>query len=455
MPYILGIAHPTGFPAFTLAGWLFSHALAFGTVAWRLNVFSGVWIAIATGGLVLLAHALGAGAPEAVVAALAFAVGREAWYQGTHADVHAMLLAFVVFALVFALRYLRDGRRRDIVSAALCTGLGLATHPLALFVLPALVIALGVQRTSLRDHALPAAAALAVPLLLYLYFPVRSAYVAAHGLDPTAAAPLFGAGTIAWDTEHPRTLAGFIAETTGRQFDASQHLATSFAPQHYVSDVRTLWRFVPSELPVWLLPFAALGLVAAARPRPAAAAAVLALSLGAAAFAGSVFTESQDLARYLLLPFAAAIVFAAAAAQLPIPGVPLAVRRLVVVLALAAAVATGALRNAPHDDHRGRLAIDTVRAAVPDGSLVVASWADATALAYASFVEHSLGTRIVVLGWPSDFTGDYPSWTRTRRVIVFAGFYGMLDLERRPLLRVWMHALPSPTPNYQIVEIRP
>ena len=160
-------------------------------------------------------------------------------------------------------------------------------------------------------------------------------------------------------------------------------------------------------------------------------------------------------ARYLLLPFAAAIVFAAAAAQLPIPGVPLAVRRLVVVLALAAAVATGALRNAPHDDHRGRLAIDTVRAAVPDGSLVVASWADATALAYASFVEHSLGTRIVVLGWPSDFTGDYPSWTRTRRVIVFAGFYGMLDLERRPLLRVWMHALPSPTPNYQIVEIRP
>ncbi len=37
VPYVLGIMHPTGFPLFTLTGWLWSHALTFGTVAWRMN----------------------------------------------------------------------------------------------------------------------------------------------------------------------------------------------------------------------------------------------------------------------------------------------------------------------------------------------------------------------------------------------------------------------------------
>jgi hypothetical protein len=40
VPFILGIAHPTGFPAYTPAGWLFTHVVAFGTVAWRMNLFA-------------------------------------------------------------------------------------------------------------------------------------------------------------------------------------------------------------------------------------------------------------------------------------------------------------------------------------------------------------------------------------------------------------------------------
>lgn len=43
VPYILGIAHPTGFPAYTLAGWAWSHALAFGTVAWRGVLFASAY----------------------------------------------------------------------------------------------------------------------------------------------------------------------------------------------------------------------------------------------------------------------------------------------------------------------------------------------------------------------------------------------------------------------------
>ncbi len=434
-----------------------SHALPFGTVAWRLNVFSGAWIAIAAGALVLLAELLGAGIPEAVLAGLTFALGSEAWKQATNADVHAMALACMLVALIFALRALQAGRSRDLVLAALCTGLGLATHPLALFVLPALLIA-AVARPQ-RRAIVPAITALAAPLLLYLYFPLRSAYIAAHGLDPTAAAPLNGAGTIAWDTEHPRTFAGFIAEVTGRQFNAPQHLAGAFAPHHYLGDLRTLWSYVPSEMPAWLIALAAIGLLAVALRRPASAAAAAAAALGITAFAGSVFISALDLTRYLLPVFAIAIAFAAAAAQLPLPRVPLEFRRTLVALVLAAAAGTAWRTNPGVAGARavpaGRIAIDTVGAATPDGAVIVAAWADATALSYAAFVERSLGTRTIVVGWPHDFTSAYASWTRSRRVVLLVSLDGRWDLMRGRVPRAWLRGLPSPSPRYELFEIRP
>src|SRR4051812_34333959 len=54
--YTLGIAHPPGYPLYTLFGKLFT-TLPFGTVAWRVNLFSAVCGALAS---VSLARAVGA-----------------------------------------------------------------------------------------------------------------------------------------------------------------------------------------------------------------------------------------------------------------------------------------------------------------------------------------------------------------------------------------------------------
>ena len=37
---LLGIAHPTGYPLFTLIGWLFAHLPVGGTVIFRLNMMA-------------------------------------------------------------------------------------------------------------------------------------------------------------------------------------------------------------------------------------------------------------------------------------------------------------------------------------------------------------------------------------------------------------------------------
>jgi len=39
--YVLGTAHPTGYPLYTMLSWAFTHAVPLGTVAWRAGSASG------------------------------------------------------------------------------------------------------------------------------------------------------------------------------------------------------------------------------------------------------------------------------------------------------------------------------------------------------------------------------------------------------------------------------
>ena len=79
VPYILGIAHPTGFPFYTLAGWLFTHVFAVGSIAWRMNVLSGLCVGVAAAATSLIALLLGAGAVEACLGSLLFAWCSAVW----------------------------------------------------------------------------------------------------------------------------------------------------------------------------------------------------------------------------------------------------------------------------------------------------------------------------------------------------------------------------------------
>ena len=45
--YLLGVAHPTGYPLYTLLGWAWSHLLPVGDVAYRMNLLSAAGAALA------------------------------------------------------------------------------------------------------------------------------------------------------------------------------------------------------------------------------------------------------------------------------------------------------------------------------------------------------------------------------------------------------------------------
>jgi hypothetical protein len=61
--------------------------------------------------------------------------------------------------------------------------------------------------------------------------------------------------------------------------------------------------------------------------------------------------------------------------------------------------------------------IARVLESTPSNAVLVVPWMYATPLAYAAYVEHRLGKRIVVTGWPEDFTQDYVRWLLARPVV--------------------------------------
>jgi hypothetical protein len=430
VPYILGIAHPTGFPFFTLAGWLFTHVFAIGSVAWRMNVFSGLCVATAAGATALIALLLGAGAVEACLGALLFGWCSAVWNKGSHVDPHAMSLMFVMLVLALAVIYVRRGNARYLLAACACGGLGMATHPEVLYSLPAIAVALCVRsRPSLRVFAL-AAAALVLPLAFYAYLPLRSAYVVAHHLDPNAAPPILGTVPSELDANHPSTLAGFIDVVSGRQFGASDAALALFDVRKYPAALAYWWQQSYAQIPPFAIVLGAIGALGLLVRDWRLAAVVFAGTFGVLPFVYAFKAVEGDPNRYFLPSFALMAALAAASSRLPIPRTEQGTRSILVSIVLFGAVALQWMDNSGGSfrgryDPGGQGTIDTVRRDIPDGAIVVAIWIDATPLEYAEFVDRSLGTRLVVPGWPGEFIDRYAAWNRVKPVYIFADSHAM------------------------------
>lgn len=218
VPWLPGIAHPTGYPLYILLGWLWTHLLPIGEVAWRMNLLSAVLAAAAVGLTYTVARQmldrtlhdtpLPARIIAAVMAAATFAVSHTFWSQALIAEVYALHALFVAALLGLALSYVFSNpgsipsdaweisrfARNDIRSKllALTLGLSLTHHRTIVLLLPALVLFLltanrtptqslpllgggqgGGPRSMVSGRFLLTHTALLVgPLLLYLYLPL-------------------------------------------------------------------------------------------------------------------------------------------------------------------------------------------------------------------------------------------------------------------------------------------
>ena len=180
--YYLGIAHPTGYPAYVLLGWLFSH-LPFGSIALRVNLLSAISASLAVAFVVMLmaqtqtqraplARALGAGA-----GALLLAFSPMFWSQAVVTEVYALNALLIVLICLGQERWLRDPpRARAAGLLGLALGAGVANHVTILLLVPGIVLRLWsrvrpVRQVGLRPLAL-FVAGLLFGVSLYLLLPI-------------------------------------------------------------------------------------------------------------------------------------------------------------------------------------------------------------------------------------------------------------------------------------------
>jgi hypothetical protein len=430
VPYLLGISHPTGFPFFVLLGYLWSHAFAFGTIAWRMNVMSGVAIGVSVATAFAVALEFGASLPVALFATLWYAFTQNVWAHAARAEAQDLAVACCTVAIYAFVRWMHGGDGRWFAAAFALGGLGMAAHPNALWVFPAFFAgaAIARRRPSLRLCA-GSLALVAVALALYLYLPLRSAYVVAHHLDPTGALPGAGGG-IFWNYNDPSTASGFAMEITGSESQTPSYFLASLNPVHLES---ALWAFVTGlhEQYDAVATLLVLGGLVAAWRRDWRTTLVLCLACTVGLLFSVVYPNESDVGRYRLLVSWLAVPLFGALTPRTNRGFAFSLHAaLIVFLAVSAMLAFERQRdNFYHPPAEGgRWVIDEVRRYVSPGDVIVSDWLDATSLAYGAYVDGSLPGRIVVSD-DKQRVAIYRPWAKDRRIFVLVNPH---DVARLP-----------------------
>ena len=217
----LGIAHPSGYPLFTLAGKLATLLIPFRDPAGRANLFSALAASVAVGLLYLVARRFAGNRLAAALATAVFAISPAWWSQSTIAEVYAPHGLLMILFLYLLLRWEEDRRQssradRWLSAAALAAGLGLAHHRMIALLFPAaLVFILWTDPRLLRQPRrwIAPVCLLVAPLLLYLYLPIRGRVVTS--LDGTYQATL--QGTLDWILAR-----GYRVFLTGNPFNVNR-----------------------------------------------------------------------------------------------------------------------------------------------------------------------------------------------------------------------------------------
>lgn len=225
----LGIAHPTGYPLYTIAGALWSRLLfPVGNWAWRMNMFSALTAALAVGLTLELTRRLLVGSPLSIplhndgnninggnsivgkgrqdwitllaggLAAWTLGIVPIWWQQATVAEVyalHGLFMAAILLATIAVRKQDPAGRAqsdfqsrlsgtvttaqsRAIFRLALLIGLSLTHHRMTLLLSPSVLLYLGWHIPAILKPQRKWAfwiLGLLVPLLIYLYIPIRAA----------------------------------------------------------------------------------------------------------------------------------------------------------------------------------------------------------------------------------------------------------------------------------------
>jgi hypothetical protein len=172
--YYWGVAHPPGYPLYTLLGKVASF-FPFGSVAYRIHLLSAAFGAVAAGFLYLSALKLLKQRFVALAAALAYGLSLTFWSQAIIAEVYALNALFFLALLYLALETADQPTARKVFGFSFLFGLSLTNHwPLILLNFPVFTALLWSVRREFTSRLAKVAGLFVLGLVPYLLMIWRS-----------------------------------------------------------------------------------------------------------------------------------------------------------------------------------------------------------------------------------------------------------------------------------------
>jgi len=187
---ILGIAHPPGYPLYTMLGKLFT-LIPVGDVAYRVNLMSAFFAALTLALVSRTVRRVTNSALGGVVGALALGTATTFWAQATTANTRSLTAFFAALALFALVSYAKKRRDVYLLLFALAFGLGITHHGSLAFLFPPFIAFLLVTNISLFTGVRPFLKPLFAFLLslsALLYLPIRGTLGSPFG-PPDIATP--------------------------------------------------------------------------------------------------------------------------------------------------------------------------------------------------------------------------------------------------------------------------
>ena len=172
--YYNGIAHPPGYPLYTLLAHLATY-LPFGSIAFRVHLLSAFLGAMSCGFLWWFSRLIIPGKLLAFTTALLYGVSNIFWSQSIIAEVYTLNVLLFLILLILAVNYLSNQNKSVLICIAFVYGLALSNHwPLIILSSPMLICIVWPVRKYIYSHILVIIPAILLGLLPYLWMFIRS-----------------------------------------------------------------------------------------------------------------------------------------------------------------------------------------------------------------------------------------------------------------------------------------
>ncbi len=173
--YTLGIIHAPGYPLYLMLGH-FAAMMPWGTVPSNVNFLSALFSAFAATITFFSCRRVSGITWSSLLATTCVAFSAIFWSQAVVAEVYALNALLLSGVIYLDIRFIQQPSALTLTALAFVLGLSMTNHPSTILLVPGMIISLWMGRQSIElswSFLLAATGAFVLPLLLYLYLPLR------------------------------------------------------------------------------------------------------------------------------------------------------------------------------------------------------------------------------------------------------------------------------------------